>query len=314
VVPGSLLAPRKETTATVPLGLASVPAFHSARPTATVHTHLRASAAQVEQAVALGAFPRPLPGSALDLRLRRRFWSPTSRSGRPSSPGRPARFYHCRGSPCRFRAGRRRVLPAEAVRLGEHATAGGLPVIVIPSTHHLRRQSTRTVRPAASGDRVSRPACPCVRDDMGWSSARAAPVSDAAARPAAITYPTCVGGVGGGVLVLFYIVWCILVVLVLICGCWSRVLYVLRVFLCVFVGFCACGFSSRERASRLGGCCSPVERRCSLSGFGVFVSFVICFFFFVFWLLLGCLWGGCFRPLSPSRRHLTTRSDARAPP
>jgi hypothetical protein len=53
-------------TAAVLLGLAVMYPLQLGSADRTVQTQLRAYAAQVEQAVARGAFPRPLPGSALD--------------------------------------------------------------------------------------------------------------------------------------------------------------------------------------------------------------------------------------------------------
>jgi len=135
-------------TAAVLLGLAVLYPLQLGSADRTVQTQLRAYAAQVEQAVARGAFPRPLPGSALDPAAQAQVLAPDSTvlAATRALGGLPALYRLPAGSavPVRQQAADG-VLPGELFVFGEHATAGGRPVIVITSTAtSLRRQVNET--------------------------------------------------------------------------------------------------------------------------------------------------------------------------
>jgi signal transduction histidine kinase len=135
-------------TAAVLLGLAVLYPLQLGSADRTVQTQLRAYAAQVEQAVAQGAFPRPLPGSALDPAAQAQVLAPDSTvlAATRALDGLPALYRLPAGSavPVRQQAADG-VLPGELFVFGEHATAGGRPVIVITSTAtSLRRQVNET--------------------------------------------------------------------------------------------------------------------------------------------------------------------------
>jgi signal transduction histidine kinase len=135
-------------TAAVLLGLIVMYPLQLSSADRTVQTQLRAYAAQVEQAVARGAFPRPLPGSALDPAAQAQVLAPdgTVLAATRTLAGLPALYRLPAGSavPVRQQAADG-ILPGELFVFGEHATAGGRPVIVITSTAtSLRRQVNET--------------------------------------------------------------------------------------------------------------------------------------------------------------------------
>jgi signal transduction histidine kinase len=135
-------------TAAVLLGLAVMYPLQLGSADRTVQSQLRAYAAQVEQAVARGAFPRTLPGSALDPAAQAQVLAPDGAvlAATRTLAGLPALYRLPAGSavPVRQRAADG-ILSGELFVFGEHATAGGRPVIVITSTAtSLRRQVNET--------------------------------------------------------------------------------------------------------------------------------------------------------------------------
>jgi signal transduction histidine kinase len=124
-------------TVAVLLGLAVMYPLQLGSADRTVQGQLRAYATQIEQAGAGGAFPRPLPGSALDLAAQAQVLAPDGAvlAATRTLAGLPALYRLPPGSavPVRQRAADG-VLPGELFVFAEHATAGGRPVIIITST------------------------------------------------------------------------------------------------------------------------------------------------------------------------------------
>ncbi len=114
----------------------------------TVPAQRRAYAAQVEQDVARGSFPRPLPGSALDPAAQAQVLAPdgTVLAATRTLAGLPALYRLPAGSAVPVRqAVAGGVLPGELFVFGERVTADGRPVIIITSTAtSLRRQVNET--------------------------------------------------------------------------------------------------------------------------------------------------------------------------
>jgi signal transduction histidine kinase len=135
-------------TAAVLLGLAVLYPLQLGSADRTVQSQLRAYATQVQQAGARGAFPQPLPGSALDPAAQAQVLDPDGRvlAATRTLAGLPGLYRLAPGSavPVRQKAADG-ILPGELFVFGEHATAGGRPVIVITSTAtSLRRQVNET--------------------------------------------------------------------------------------------------------------------------------------------------------------------------
>ena len=114
----------------------------------TVQTQLRAYAAQVEQDVARGSIPRPLPGSVLDPAAQAQVLAPDGvvLAATRTLAGLPALYRLPAGSAVPVRqAAAGGVLPGELFVFGERVTAAGRPVIIITSTAtSLRRQVNET--------------------------------------------------------------------------------------------------------------------------------------------------------------------------
>jgi signal transduction histidine kinase len=135
-------------TAAVLLGLAAMYPLQLGSADRTVQSQLRAYATQIEQAGAQGAFPRPLPGSALDPAAQAQVLDSGGAvlAATRTLAGLPALYRLPSGSagPVRQKAADG-VLPRELFVFGEHATAGGRPVIIVTSTAtSLRRQVNDT--------------------------------------------------------------------------------------------------------------------------------------------------------------------------
>jgi len=143
----------------------------------TVQSQLRAYAVQVEQAVARGAFPRRCPDPPSDPAAQAQVLAPDGAvlAATRALAGLPALYRLPAGSavPVRQQAADS-ILPGELFVFGEHATAGGRPVIVITSTAtSLRRQVNETFAQllVIRGTRAARPG---LRDDMAGRRPRAA--------------------------------------------------------------------------------------------------------------------------------------------
>jgi signal transduction histidine kinase len=135
-------------TAAALLGLAVLYPLQLGSADRTVQSQLRAYATQIEQSGTRGAFPRPLPGSALDPAAQAQVLAPDGAvlAASRTLASLPALYRLPPGSavPVRQKAADG-ILPGELFVFGEHATAGGRPVIVITSTAtSLRRQVNET--------------------------------------------------------------------------------------------------------------------------------------------------------------------------
>jgi signal transduction histidine kinase len=135
-------------TAAVLLGLAAMYPLQLGSADRTVQSQLRAYATQIDQAGARGAFPRPLPGSALDPAAQAQVLDLDGGvlAATRTLAGLPALYRLLPGSavPVRQQAADG-ILPRELLVFGEHATAGGRPVIIVTSTAtSLRRQVNET--------------------------------------------------------------------------------------------------------------------------------------------------------------------------
>jgi signal transduction histidine kinase len=135
-------------TAAVLLGLVVLYPLQLGSADRAVQSQLRAYAAQVEQAVARGAFPRPLPGSTLDPAAQAQVLAPDGAvlAATRALAGLPALYRLPADSavPVRQQAANG-ILQGELFVFGEHATAGRRPVVVITSTvTSLRRQVNET--------------------------------------------------------------------------------------------------------------------------------------------------------------------------
>jgi signal transduction histidine kinase len=135
-------------TLAVLLGLVVMYLIQAGSADRTTQSQLRTYAAQIEQSAAAGAFPRPLPGSALDPAAQAQVLAPDGSvlAATRSLAGLPALYRLSPGSavPVRQRAADG-VLPGDLAVFGERVTAGGRPAtIVISTATSLRGQVNET--------------------------------------------------------------------------------------------------------------------------------------------------------------------------
>jgi len=135
-------------TAVVVLGLVVMYRLQLNSADRTIQGQLRTYAAQIEQSVAGGTFPRPLPGSALDPLAQAQVIAPDGDvlAATRNWAGLPALYTLAPGSttPVRTPAANR-ILPDDLSIYGEHATAGGRPVTIITTAGtYLRSQVNQT--------------------------------------------------------------------------------------------------------------------------------------------------------------------------
>jgi len=135
-------------TAVVVLGLVVMYRLQLNSADRTIQGQLRTYAAQIEQSVAGGTFPRPLPGSALDPLAQAQVIAPDGNvlAATRNWAGLPALYTLAPGSttPVRTPAANR-ILPDDLSIYGEHATAGGRPVTIITTAGtYLRSQVNQT--------------------------------------------------------------------------------------------------------------------------------------------------------------------------
>jgi signal transduction histidine kinase len=124
-------------TAAVLLGLVGLYLLQVSSASRTVQSQLRTYATQIQQSAVGGAFPRPLPDSALDPAAQAQVLTPdgTVLASTRKLVGLPAVYVLGPGSvtPVRQKAAAS-VLPGEVSAYGEHTVAAGRPVTIITIT------------------------------------------------------------------------------------------------------------------------------------------------------------------------------------
>jgi len=135
-------------TAVVVLGLVVMYRLQLNSADRTIQGQLRTYAAQIEQSAAGGTFPRPLPGSALDLLAQAQVIAPDGNvlAATRNWAGLSALYTLAPGSTTPVRTPTaNRILPDDLSIYGEHATVGGRPVTIITTTRtYLQSQVNQT--------------------------------------------------------------------------------------------------------------------------------------------------------------------------
>jgi len=124
-------------TMAVLLGLVVMYLIQAGSADRTIQSQLRTYATQIEQSAAGGAFPRPLPGSALDPAAQAQVLAPdgTVLAATSNLAGLPASYRLTAGTavPVRQHAADG-VLPGDLAVFGEQVTVGGQPTVIITGT------------------------------------------------------------------------------------------------------------------------------------------------------------------------------------